>query len=339
LAEGSIIEMNMDKPMKVRALGLMSGGLDSMLAVRVLLDQDIEMTGITFQTPFFGPEGAQKAARQLGIPLRVVDIGGAHLEMLKNPKYGYGSQMNPCIDCHALMLKTAGGIMDAEGFDFLCTGEVLGQRPMSQRKDALRAVDKLSGYGGYILRPLSAKLLWETVPEELGKVDRQRLLNIHGRSRKVQMALAAHYGIEEYPSPGGGCILTKEGFADRLRDLLATQEEVGLHDVELLKCGRHLRLPSGRRLVVGRVHGDNLRLQALAREEDLLLRVKGIPGPTGLLAAQVPVQEVESAAGIVAAYSDAETGEDTVVVLSGRENREITITVRPKEDFRELLIQ
>ncbi|MCK5656396.1 MAG: tRNA 4-thiouridine(8) synthase ThiI, partial [Deltaproteobacteria bacterium] len=171
----------------------MSGGLDSMLAVRVLLDQDIEMTGITFQTPFFGPEGAQKAARQLGIPLRVIDIGAVHLEMLKNPKYGYGSQMNPCIDCHALMFKTAGGIMDAEGFDFLCTGEVLGQRPMSQRKDALRAVDKLSGYGGYILRPLSAKLLWETVPEELGKVDRQRLLDINGRSRKPQMALAAHY--------------------------------------------------------------------------------------------------------------------------------------------------
>jgi hypothetical protein len=210
---------------------------------------------------------------------------------------------------------------------------------MSQRKDALRAVDKLSGYGGYILRPLSAKLLWETVPEELGKVDRQRLLDIHGRSRKAQMALAAHYGIEEYPSPGGGCILTKAGFADRLRDLLATQEQVGLRDVELLKCGRHLRLPRGRRLVVGRIHGDNLRLQELAREEDLLLRVKGIPGPTGLLAVQVSEQEVELAAGIVAAYSDAETGEDTVVVLSGRENREITVTVRPKEDFRDLLIQ
>jgi len=325
--------------MRVRALGLMSGGLDSMLAVRVLLDQDIEMTGITFQTPFFGPEGAQKAARQLGIPLRVVDIGEAHLEMLKNPKYGYGSQMNPCIDCHALMLKTAGGIMDAEGFDFLCTGEVLGQRPMSQRKDALRAVDKLSGYGGHILRPLSAKLLWETVPEALGKVDRQRLLDIHGRSRKVQIALAAHYGIEEYASPGGGCILTKAGFADRLRDLLATQEEVGLHDVELLKFGRHLRLPSGRRLVVGRIHADNLKLQELAWEEDLLFRVKGIPGPTGLIAVQVSEQEVELAAGIVASYSDAETGEDTVVVLSGRENREVTVPVRPKEDFRDLLIQ
>ena len=324
--------------MRVRGLGLMSGGLDSMLAVRVLLDQNIEMTGITFETPFFGPEGARKAARQLGIPLRVVDIGAIHLEMLKNPKYGYGSQMNPCIDCHALMLKTAGGIMDAEGFDFLATGEVLGQRPMSQRKDALRAVDKLSGYGEYTLRPLSAKLLWETVPEELGKVDRQRLLDIHGRSRKPQMTLAAHYGIEEYPSPGGGCILTKAGFADRLRDLLATQEEVGLHDVELLKCGRHLRLPRGRRLVVGRIHGDNLKLQELAREEDLLLRVKGVPGPTGLIGAHVSEQEVELAAGIVAAYSDAETGEEAIVVVSGKDDREMTITVRPKKEFRELLI-
>ena len=325
--------------MRVRGLGLMSGGLDSMLAVRVLLDQDIEMTGITFQTPFFGPEGARKATRQLGIPLRVVDIGAAHLEMLKNPKYGYGSQMNPCIDCHALMLKTAGGIMDAEGFDFLATGEVLGQRPMSQRKDALRAVDKLSGYGGYTLRPLSAKLLWETVPEELGQVDRQRLLDIQGRSRKPQMALAAHYGIEEYPSPGGGCILTKAGFSDRLRDLLATQDEVGLHDVELLKCGRHLRLPSGRRLVVGRIHSDNLKLQELARKQDLLVRVKGVPGPTGLIAAQVSEQEVELAAGIVAAYSDAETGEQAIVVVSGKEDQEIEVTVKSKKQFREFLIQ
>jgi tRNA-specific 2-thiouridylase len=325
-------------PMKVRALGLMSGGLDSMLAARVLLDQGIEVRGITFQTPFFGPLGAQKAADQLGIVLLVVDIGEAHFEMLKKPQYGYGSQMNPCIDCHALMLKRAGRIMDEEGFDLLCTGEVLGQRPMSQRKDALRAVEKLSGYGGYILRPLSAKLLPETIPEREGKVDRQRLLDIRGRSRKRQMALAAHYSIEEYPGSGGGCMLTKAGFADRLRDLLATQEDVGLHEVELLKWGRQLRLPRGKRLVVGRVHGDNLQLQELAREEDLVLRVKGVPGPTGLITAMAEEQEVELAANVVAAYSDAETGKDALVLLTGRENREILVTVRPKEEFRELLI-
>jgi tRNA-specific 2-thiouridylase len=324
--------------MKVRALSLMSGGLDSMLAVRVLLDQGIEVRGITFQTPFFGPEGAQKAADQLGIVLQVVDIGEAHFEMLKKPQYGYGSQMNPCIDCHALMLKRAGRIMDEEGYDLLCTGEVLGQRPMSQRKDALRAVEKLSGYGGYILRPLSAKLLPETMPEREGKVDRQRLLDIRGRSRKRQMALAAHYSIEEYPSSGGGCMLTKAGFADRLRDLLATQENVGLHEVELLKWGRQLRLPRGKRLVVGRVHGDNLKLQELAREEDLVLRVQGVPGPIGLIAAMAEEQEVELAANVVAAYSDAETGKDALVMLTGRENREILVTVRPKEEFRELLI-
>jgi tRNA-specific 2-thiouridylase len=324
--------------MKVRALGLISGGLDSMLAVRVLLDQGIEVRGITFQTPFFGPEGAQKAADQLGIVLLVVDIGEAHLKMLKNPQYGYGSQMNPCIDCHALMLKTAGRLMDKEGFDLLATGEVLGQRPMSQRKDALRAVEKLSGYGGYILRPLSARLLPETIPEREGKVDRQRLLDIHGRSRRRQMALAAHYSIEEYASPGGGCILTKAGFADRLRDLLATQENVGLHEVELLKWGRHFRFSGGKRLVVGRVHGDNVKLQELARAEDLLLRVKEVPGPTGIIAAMAAEQEVELAAQIVASYSDVQTGEEATVEVSGKEEREIKVNTPPKEEFRKLLI-
>jgi tRNA U34 2-thiouridine synthase MnmA/TrmU len=316
----------------------MSGGLDSMLAARVLLDQGIEVTGITFQTPFFGPEGARKAADQLEIVLRVVDIGEVHLQMLKKPQYGYGRQMNPCIDCHALMLKTAGGIMDQEGFDLLSTGEVLGQRPMSQRKDALRAVEKLSGYGGYILRPLSARLLPETIPEREGKVDRQRLLDIQGRSRKRQMALAAHYSLKEYPSPGGGCILTKAGFADRLRELLASQENVGLHEVELLKWGRHLRLSGGNRLVVGRVHGDNLKLQELAREEDLLLRVKGVPGPTGLMASRAAKEEVELAAQIVAAYSDVATGKEAIVEVSGKEDRKITISTPPKEEFRKLLI-
>lgn len=328
----------MDKPMKVRALGLMSGGLDSMLAVRVLLDQDIEMTGITFQTPFFGPARAEKAASQLGVTLRVIDIGASHLEMLKNPKYGYGSQMNPCIDCHALMFQTAGGIMEAEGYDLLCTGEVLGQRPMSQRRDALMAVDKLSGYGGYILRPLSAKLLRETIPEKERKVDRQRLLDIQGRSRKRQMALAAHYGLKDYPSPGGGCVLTNAGFSDRLRDLIATQEKVELRDVELLKWGRQLRLPSGNRFVVGRVHADNLKLEELALGDDLLLKVEGVPTPTGLLSAESSQQELELAAAIVAAYSDAVTGEEALVIVSGKEDRQVAVKTPPKEEFRNLLI-
>jgi len=317
----------------------MSGGLDSMLAVKVLQDQDIEVEGITFQTPFFGPEAAQKAAEQLGVFLRVVDIGQAHLEMLKNPRYGYGSQMNPCIDCHALMLNTAGRIMTEEGYDLLATGEVVGQRPMSQRRDALMAVDKLSGFGGYILRPLSARLLPVTIPEQEGKVDRDRLLKIHGRSRKKQMALARHYGIKEYPSPGGGCLLTKEGFADRLKNLLALKEKVELRDVELLKWGRHFRLVNGSRLVVGRVHADNVKLRELALLDEVILKVKGIPGPTGLLQSGASADEMRTAAEIVAAYSDAETGSKVVVAIaSGRNSSEISITTVRKDVFRQLLI-
>lgn len=310
-----------------------------MLAVRLLLDQDIQVEAVTFQTPFFGPGPAQKAAAQLGITVRVVDIGAAHLKMLRNPRYGYGSQMNPCIDCHALMLQTAGRIMEAEGRDFLFTGEVLGQRPMSQRRDALASVDKLSGFQGFILRPLSARLLPETIPEREGKVERQRLLDIHGRSRKRQMALAAEYGIEEYPSPGGGCLLTKAGFANRLRELFATKKEVQLRDAELLKWGRHLRLPHGSKLVVGRVHADNLKLQELAGEEDLLLKVKEVPSPTGLLPAAASKEEVQLAAAVVAAYSDAVAGTRAVVSASSGEGlRDIVVSVRPKQEFRELLI-
>jgi tRNA U34 2-thiouridine synthase MnmA/TrmU len=325
--------------MRVRALGLISGGLDSMLAVRLLQDQGIEMTGIAFQTPFFGPESARNAAIQMGIPLRVVDIGASHLKMLRSPRYGYGRQMNPCIDCHALMLQTAGQIMEAEGFDFLATGEVVGQRPMSQRRDALVSVDKLSGYAGYILRPLSAGLLPVTIPERQGKVDRQRLLRISGRSRKQQMALAVHYGIHDYPSPAGGCLLTNPGFAARLRDLFSTQGNVDLRDVELLKQGRHLRLPQGSRVVVGRIHADNVRLRELARPEDIIMKVDEVPGPTALLPGGATAADVEVAAAVVAAYSDAATGtEASIAVSMGQTTRIMTVVVRPKEEYREMLI-
>ena len=310
-----------------------------MMAAKLLQDQGIEVTGVTFQTPFFGPESAKKAVAQLGIPLRVVDIGIAHLEMLRNPRYGYGSQMNPCIDCHALMLRTAGQIMEVEGFDFLFTGEVLGQRPMSQRRDALMSVDKLSGYPGRILRPLSAGLLPVTIPEREGKVDRARLLKIHGRSRKQQMALAAQYGIRDYPSPAGGCLLTNPGFAHRLRDLFTTQEKIDLRDVELLKHGRHLRLPHGSRLVVGRIHADNVKLKELARPDDIVLKVNEVPGPTALLPGRVAAADLELAAAVVAAYSDAAPGTETIVSLSSGQNGwSVTVVVRPKAEFREMLI-
>ena len=204
---------------KTRALGLCSGGLDSMLAGLVLREQGIEVEWISFETPFFSSAKARKASRLTGIPLTVKPIFDDYMVMLRNPPAGYGKQMNPCMDCHTMMFRLAGEIMAARGFDFLFSGEVLGQRPMSQTKPSLRYVEKHSGMAGYILRPLSAKLLPETVPEQQGRVDREKLLDIHGRGRKDQIALAQTFGISDYPAPAGGCLLTDKGFSARLKDL------------------------------------------------------------------------------------------------------------------------
>jgi len=181
--------------LKVNAIALFSGGLDSILAVKVIQEQDIDVLGITFVTPFFGAKKSIEAAKRIGLPLLTLNITEEHLVMLKAPKYGYGRNMNPCIDCHALMLKIAGEKMEELGADFLFTGEVLGQRPMSQGKQSLHVVAKNSGYNGYVLRPLSATLLPETIPETEGKVNRKRLLDIQGRGRKRQMEMAKNYGI------------------------------------------------------------------------------------------------------------------------------------------------
>jgi tRNA-specific 2-thiouridylase len=200
---------------KTRALGLCSGGLDSMLAGLVLREQGIEVEWVTFETPFFNAAKAGKASRITGIPLTVKAIYPVYIEMLKNPPAGYGKYMNPCMDCHALMFKLAGAIMRAREFDFLFSGEVLGQRPMSQNKTSLRYVEKHSGFDGYILRPLTAKNLPETIPEKEGLVDRELLLDIAGRGRKDQIKLAEKFGIKDYPAPAGGCLLTDVGYTNR----------------------------------------------------------------------------------------------------------------------------
>jgi len=219
-----------------KALGLMSGGLDSSLAAMVLMRQGIEVTGISFVTPFFNAGKARRASEKLGFPLLVKDISDLHLDMVKAPKYGYGRNMNPCIDCHAMMFRLAGEILQREGFDFLFSGEVLGQRPMSQNANALRSVANHSGFPERVLRPLSAKLLPITAMEEIGLVERERLLDIQGRSRKRQQALSIEWGYPDYPSSGGGCLLTEERFADRLRDLLQ-------HDPQAAVAENHPILP------------------------------------------------------------------------------------------------
>jgi len=305
------------KNKKAKGIGLLSGGLDSMLAVKVLQQQDLDLLGVFFSTPFFGPTKGVDYEHLLGIPVRIIDIGDKHLEMLKRPVYGYGSQMNPCIDCHALMLREAGRMMESEGAGFLFTGEVLGQRSMSQRRDSLRSVEKLSGYPGRVLRPLSARLLAPTRMEIEGSVDRSKLLDIQGRSRKRQIALAEQFGITDYPQPGGGCVLTKHGFGKKLRALFDLYAQAGVREAQAIGCGRLLRLPGSHLYVIGRNHADNEELEKLAGSREYLLRVVDYPGPRGLLFFSAEVeQELSLAAMVLASYSDAPKGREIEIAWS-----------------------
>jgi len=299
-----------------RATGLISGGLDSILAARLMFEQGVAVVGISFVTPFFGSEGAQRATAALGIPLKIVDITEPHLAMLCNPKHGYGNNMNPCIDCHILMLREAGRVMEEEGGDFLFTGEVLGQRPMSQNKGALLVVERESGYEGLVLRPLSAQLLPETIPEQEGKVDREKLLGIKGRSRKEQLALARRYHITEYLSPAGGCLLTDPIFSRRLRDLFRNQKHFQIRDIELLKIGRHLRLAPALKAIVGRNAQDNEKILQLIAPGDDLLKVDGYPGPLCLIPYGGAAEDITRTASICVRYSDAPKDEEVTVLWS-----------------------
>lgn len=272
-----------DKTLKVKSIALFSGGLDSILAVKMMLEQGIEVEGITLKTPFFSAQKAEMASKIIAMPLIVIDITDVYLPMLKEPRYGYGKNMNPCIDCHTLMLKTAGARMEATGADFVFTGEVLGQRPMSQTKQSLNTVAKNSGYGDVILRPLSAQLLPETKPERERKVDRSRLLAIHGRGRKIQMDMARNYGIMNYSPPAGGCLLTDPNYARRLRDLFDHQPGYGLRDIELLKFGRHFRIEKKCKVIVGRNQSDNEAIQSFIAEDDVVIRMADVAGPTTLV--------------------------------------------------------
>ncbi|CAB5081384.1 Possible RNA methyltransferase aq_898 [Olavius algarvensis associated proteobacterium Delta 3] len=289
---------------KVRALGLCSGGLDSILSALVLRRQDIDVAWVSFDTPFFPAVKAHKASERNNIPLRVEKITADYIEMLKNPNCGYGQQMNPCLDCHALMFQKAGQIMRADGFDFLFSGEVLGQRPMSQTKPSLRYVEKNSGFDGYILRPLSAKKLPETIPEQQGLVDRSRLLDISGRGRKRQIALAKEFGVTDYPAPAGGCLLTDKGYSARLRDLFKHQSSYTEDELNLLKYGRHFRLNPETRLIVGRTQQEN---EAILKHQDvsadISLNTPNHPGPTALLPKGAAPDMVLLAAAICAGYS------------------------------------
>ena len=325
---------------KVRALGLCSGGLDSILAALVLRRQGIAVEWVTFETPFFSADKARRAAEQTGVPLRVKNIFEPYLVMLKNPNCGYGQHMNPCMDCHALMFRLAAETMRQEGFDFLFSGEVLGQRPMSQTRSSLRYVEKHSGADGYILRPLSARRLPETRPEQEGLVDRGQLMELTGRSRKRQIQLAREWGVSEYPAPAGGCLLTDKGYSRRLKDLFEHGSEATENELHLLRYGRHFRLKDGTKVIVGRTQADNEKIQQYADPgRDTLMKVENCPGPLVL----VPPGGGEGgrfmAASLCVGYSRAPRNEPVPVRVTSPEGcRAMSVMGVPPADVRSLMV-
>ena len=327
---------------KAKALALFSGGLDSSLAIKLVQEQGIEVEAIAFLTPFYTTKESgfsiERAAKQLGVPLKVVRLGLDYLRIIRKPKYGYGRHMNPCIDCRIYMLRKAKRYAREIGADFIVTGEVLDERLMSQHMKALKIVEEESSLKGKLLRPLSAKLLPPTEPEKLGLVDRSRLLDIRGRSRKRQIALAKAYGITEYQSPAGGCLLTYKEFSAKLRDLLEHKKRVSMADLELLKIGRHFRLDKNK-IIVGRNKEENEMLLRLKGRNDYFFEAQDCGSPTTLLQGPKKRQAIEKAAQLTAYYSDRKTGK--VHVKYGRQALEKSILVeRPsKEEVEQLRIK
>lgn len=291
-----------------KAIALLSGGLDSILAVKVMVDLGFEVIALNMKTPFCTCDGkdtcySQLAAEKLKIPLRKIYGGEDYLEIVKNPKHGYGKNMNPCLDCRVFLFREAKKLMEEEGAEFVFTGEVLGERPMSQRKDAMNLIERESGLKGRVLRPLSAKLLEPTLMEKEGVVDRSKLLDIQGRSRKPQLALARRYQIDYFPCPAGGCLLTDPAFAPKLKESIQHGEDSMRH-MTLLKVGRHFRTPSGAKIIAGRDKRENETLMGLASATEPKLTVDGYKSTYVLLLGEPSGEDKTWAARVCARYSD-----------------------------------
>jgi tRNA-specific 2-thiouridylase len=295
-----------------RAVALYSGGLDSTLAIIAVLRQGIEVKAVTFMN-HFGCDVSDRsscsknpfaAAEKFGFEVKMSHLSGKFMDIVKNPKFGHGKNMNPCVDCRILMLREAKEFMGMTGAEFIVTGEVLGQRPMSQRRDSLNIIDREAGLKGLVLRPLSAKLLKPTIPEEEGIVKRDLLYDFGGRSRKPQMALAVELGLTEYPAPAGGCLLTEPNYAYRLRELLDDNPDPSVLDLQLLRVGRHFRISPECKVIVGRDQSENEALLKLADDKSLLMRVLGHGSPLTLLRSSMDEQAILIAAALCARYSD-----------------------------------
>jgi len=325
----------------MKAICLHSGGLDSSLAILLIKEQGIEPIAAHFVSPFWGREGrspSEVTAEVMGVRHLAVPMGDDYLEIIRNPAHGYGKNANPCIDCHLHMIRKAGGLMAELGAAFVATGEVLGQRPMSQRPDALRRIDKLCGLAGLLLRPLSARLLPETIPEREGWVDREKLLAISGRSRAEQMKLAREKGLTGYSTPAGGCLLTDPVYSRRIRDLI-DHDDFTMMQAERLRLGRHFRLPRGSKLVIGRNQEDNESLHASRREGEIEIITTTCPGPSAMLTGTGAAAEVLPAATMVARYGDDKTSPAIgMEVVGAGETYSIEVERMSPEDVAGLMI-
>lgn len=324
----------------MRALVLLSGGLDSLLATRLIQNQGIKVKGICFSSPFFSSEKGERASKQLSISCKVVDIGKELISLLPSPPHGFGKGANPCIDCHILMVKKAGSLMQSEKFSFLITGEVLGERPKSQNRWALDVVARESGWGDYLLRPLTAKNLPPTLPEQRGWVDREKLFGIKGKSRYTQLKLAEEFNFKQFPTPAGGCLLTDPNFSRRVKYILS-YHKLTLREAELLKVGRHFCLNHTSRLIVGRNKKENEQLITLASQGDVFFQVVDFPGPVALLKGSTEEEFILRAASLTARYSDAPPGAVKVQYyqIPQKEKRWVQVNSMEEEMVEKLRIE
>lgn len=331
-------------------IALFSGGLDSALAILLMLRQNIEVTALTFMTHFGCDLGDRSscgsdpypASEKFGFKVKLMHLGQKFVDLVENPKYGYGSETNVCLDCRILMLREAKALMALTSADFIVTGEVVGQRPFSQLKDKIHLVEREAGLRGKLLRPLSARILSPTDAEISGMVDREKLEGISGRSRKRQIELAAELGLDDYPSPAGGCLLTDHAYSARLRDLLAHSDRLTFDDLNLLRPGRHFRLDDSTKVIVGRDEQENMRLEGLGKPGHWQLEILNTGSPLALLVGNSSELNLRTAGSITARYTKARSQPVVRVLainLADSSEREFDVAPAQDKDITPLAIR